>query len=94
MVKTRVISLRVIENPKAHYQSAFCAFYAFLVGSPNECWLHLCDACLITTWTLGLRAPLFARKNKDYRGTLYTGKKDNKVDFTENRTTRRICINI
>ena len=25
---------------------------------------------------------------------LYTGKKDNKVDFTENRTTRRICINI
>ena len=65
-----------------------------LSGSPNECWLHLCDACLITTWTLGLRAPLVARKNKDYRGTLYTGKKDNKVDFTENRTTRQICINI
>ena len=31
MVKTRVISLQVIENPKAHYQSAFCAFYALLV---------------------------------------------------------------
>ena len=26
----------------------------------NECWLHTCDACLITTWRLGLRAPLVA----------------------------------
>ena len=30
-------------------------------GSPNECWLHTCDACVITTWRLGLRAPLVAR---------------------------------
>ena len=21
-----------------------------LGGSPNECWLHTCDACVITTW--------------------------------------------
>ena len=29
---------------------------------PNECWLHTYDACAITTWRLGLRAPLVARK--------------------------------
>ena len=32
-----------------------------LSGSPNECGLHTCDACVITTWRLGLRAPLVAR---------------------------------
>ena len=31
-----------------------------LGGSPNECWLHTSDPCVITTWTLGLRAPLVA----------------------------------
>ena len=31
-----------------------------LNGSPNGCWLHKCDACVITTWRLGLRAPLVA----------------------------------
>ena len=34
-----------------------------LSGSPNECWLHTCDACVITTWRLGLRAPLVACNN-------------------------------
>ena len=34
-----------------------------LSGSPNECWLHTCDACVITTWRLGLWAPLVARNN-------------------------------
>ena len=34
-----------------------------LSGSSNECWLHTCDACVITTWRLGLRAPLVARNN-------------------------------
>ena len=29
-----------------------------LSGGANECWLHTCDACVITTWRLGLRAPL------------------------------------
>ena len=24
--------------------------------SPNECWLHTRDTCVITTWRLGLRA--------------------------------------
>ena len=34
-----------------------------LTGSPNGCWLHTCNACIITTWKLGLRAPLVAHKN-------------------------------
>ena len=25
-----------------------------LSGSPNNCWLHTCDACVITTWRIGL----------------------------------------
>ena len=33
-----------------------------LSGSPNECWLHTCDAYVITTWRLGLRAPLVTCK--------------------------------
>ena len=32
-----------------------------LSGSPNECWLHPCDTCVITTWRLQLRAPLATR---------------------------------
>ena len=32
-----------------------------LGGNPNECWLHTCDACVITTWRLGLRATKGAR---------------------------------
>ena len=31
-----------------------------LSGSPNECWLHTCNACMISTRRLGLRAPLVA----------------------------------
>ena len=33
-----------------------------LSGSPNECWLNTCDACVIKTWTLGFWAPFVARK--------------------------------
>ena len=65
VVKTRVMRLPVIEGPKARIE----AFYSLnpllfiLSGSPNECWLHTCRACVITTWRLGLRAPLVARLN-------------------------------
>ena len=40
-----------------------CVMYIpyILSGSPNQCWLHTRDACVITTWRLGLRAPLVAR---------------------------------
>jgi len=51
-VKTRVMRLRVIESPNAHDQIVSCAFHSFLV----ECWLHICDTCIITTWRLGLQA--------------------------------------
>ena len=27
-------------------------------GSPDKCWLHTCDACVIRTWRFGVRAPL------------------------------------
>ena len=30
-------------------------------GSPNLCWLHTRDACVITTWRLGLWAPPVVR---------------------------------
>ena len=33
-------------------------------GSPNKCWLHTCDTCVITTWRLGLGAPLVARNKQ------------------------------
>ena len=40
-----------------------CIPFMILSGSPNECWLHTCDACIITTWRLEyLRAPLVTRK--------------------------------
>ena len=32
-----------------------------LSKSSNESWLHTCDTCVMTTWRLGLRAPLVAR---------------------------------
>ena len=32
-----------------------------LSGSPNECWLHTCDARVITTWRLQLRVTRGAR---------------------------------
>ena len=38
----------------------FFAHPFILSGSLNKCWLHTCDACVITTWRLGLRAPLVA----------------------------------
>ena len=39
-----------------------CIPFILLSGSRNECWLHTCHACVITTWRLGLRAPLVTCK--------------------------------
>ena len=36
-----------------------------LSGSPDECWLHTCNACIITTWRLVLWAPPVARNNPE-----------------------------
>ena len=60
IVKTRVIILRVIEGSNARDHCVLCIPF-ILSGSPNHCLLHTCDACLITSWRLGLRAPLVAR---------------------------------
>ena len=38
-------------------KSILCIPY-ILSGNPNECWLHTCNTCAMTTWRLGLRAPL------------------------------------
>ena len=35
-----------------------------LSGSPHECWLHTCNACIIKTWWLGLQAPHVPAKNR------------------------------
>ena len=48
---------------KRQWSNCFMSIPFILSGSPNECWLHTCDACAITTWRLGLRAPILARKN-------------------------------
>ena len=67
IVKTLVIRLRGVEGRNACNQIAFwllCIPF-ILTGSRNECWVHICDACVITTWRLGLRAPLVARNYAD-----------------------------
>ena len=41
-----------------------------LSESPKERWLHACNACAITTWRLGLRAPFLARNKRWVYGLL------------------------
>ena len=41
-----------------------------LSGSPHECWLHTCNACIITTWPGLLEAWLVLTSVK-YHGNLY-----------------------
>ena len=53
--KTRMIRLRGVEGRNARDQIVF-----LVVRSLNEYWLHTCDACVMTTWRLGLRAPVVA----------------------------------
>jgi len=69
MVKTRVIKIRVIEGPNVHDQIAFCAFHSSLVEVQTKAGLHTCNACIITTWRLGLWAPLVTR---DYFFKIFT----------------------
>ena len=57
MVRTRVIRLRGVQGRNFVFGIPF-----ILSESPNECWVHTCDACVITTWRLGLPAPLVAAK--------------------------------
>ena len=77
MVKTRVIRLRVLEGPNARDQIAFFAFHSFLVEVQTNagCWPHTCDACVTTTWRLGLKAPLVARNNNYVNKSNYRARK-------------------
>ena len=54
-----MIRLRVIEGPNAPDQlhSLHCIHSLWN-------WLHICDACVIATWKLGLRTPLVAHNNQ------------------------------
>ena len=61
MIKTRVIRLRVIEGPNAREQLTFCTFLEEV--QTNAGYIRATrDACVVTTWRLGLRAPLVAHK--------------------------------
>ena len=58
---TRVYEgIRRVEGPNARDQSVLSIPF-ILSRSPNECWLHTCDAFVITTCRLGLQAPFVAR---------------------------------
>ena len=61
MVKTRVVRLRWGRRPKRVRSNCVLCIPFILSGIPIEWWLHTCDACVITTWRLGLRTPLVAR---------------------------------
>ena len=47
------------KSKRMWFKCVLCIPY-ILSGSPNECWLHTCDTCVITTWRFGLWAPLVA----------------------------------
>ena len=64
MVKTRVLRLRGVKGRNASDQIAFCAYHLFLVEVQRNATFSTCDACVITTWRLGLQAPLVARNKK------------------------------
>ena len=73
-VKRRVIRSRVIEGRKERNQIPF-----ILSWSPNECWFHTCQACVVATWRLGSRSHMVNQeKNKaidSHDGSVHAGKK-------------------
>ena len=65
-VKPRVNRLRVIEGSHVRDQIALCTFHTLLVEDTYHCdrgpnRLQAATYSLLTTWRLGLRAPLVAR---------------------------------
>ena len=80
-----MIKIRVIEGPNVHDQIAFCACHSSLVEVQTKAGLHTCNACVMTTWRLGLWAPLVARNyflkifTKWIRGYVYSDKVDTRI---------------
>ena len=75
MVKTCVIRLRGIEGQNTAWSNYVLCIPFILSGGLNESLLHTHDACIITIWRLGLRAPLVTRHQKgDFTlaGTTFT----------------------
>ena len=56
---------QITSNRRLQRESSNCVLCIpyILTGSPNRCWLHTCNACIITTWKLGLQVPLVPHKN-------------------------------
>ena len=64
MVKTCMIRLQDSDRgSKQAWSKCILCIPFILRGSPNECWLRTWDACIITTWRLGLWVPLVACNN-------------------------------
>ena len=61
-----------------------------LSGSPHECWLHTCNACVLTAWQLGLWAPLVPAINR-----IWTSQPSPKLEATKRTCTifRSQCFN-
>ena len=57
-----VHTILVICGLKQAWSNCALCIPFILSGSPKECWLHTCDACIIS-WRLRLRAPLVTHKN-------------------------------
>ena len=47
---------QITSNRRLQRESSNCVLCIpyILTGSPNRCWLHTCNACIITTWKLVL----------------------------------------
>ena len=59
----------MIEGPHARDQIVFSTFHSFLVKfQTNAAYISTSDACVLTTWRLGLRAPLLTRNNYHVNG--------------------------
>ena len=55
--------LRMLAKTICHPFKCVLCIPWILSGNSSECWLHACDACVITTWRSGFLAPLIDRKN-------------------------------
>ena len=68
--------LQVIEGPNARENCVKCIPF---VLSMRLCKLHTCDACVITTWRLGLQAPLVVRNNSAFLTWLRSAKQGSHI---------------